>query len=205
MLKSIESSSMSPPSPPSLESQSRADQAPSLRFRGLLANLPTLLIALALALVLRTWVAEPRFIPSTSMAPTLHIGDRLVVDKLSYHWQPPRRGDIVVFRPPQSLQKEGYDSHQAFIKRVIGEPGDTLQVIQGQVWLNGQSLIEPYILEPPRYQTPPLLVPPGSLLVLGDNRNNSNDSHVWGPLPQENLIGRARFRFWPLHRWGWPD
>jgi signal peptidase I len=168
------------------------------------ANLRILLIALVLALVLRTWVAEPRFIPSTSMAPTLHIGDRLVVDKLSYHWRSPRRGDIVVFRPPQSLQKEGYDSHQAFIKRVIGEPGDTLQVIRGQVFLNGQPLIEPYILEPPRYQTSPLVVPPDSLLVFGDNRNNSNDSHVWGPLPQKNLIGLARFRFWPLHRWGFP-
>lgn len=165
-------------------------------------NLKVLAIALVIALTVRLWVAEPRFIPSSSMVPTLHIGDRLVIDKLSYHWRPPQRGDIVVFHPPGQLVDLGYDGRQAFIKRIIGVPGETLQVRQGQLLLNGQPLAEPYRMESPSYETPALTVPPGYLFVLGDNRNDSNDSHVWGLLPQSNLIGRARFRFWPLNRLG---
>lgn len=165
-------------------------------------NLKVLAIALVIALTVRLWVAEPRFIPSSSMMPTLHIGDRLVVDKLTYHWRPPQRGDIVVFHPPGQLVDLGYDRHQAFIKRIIGVPGEILQVRQGQVLLNGQVLAEPYRMELPSYETPALTVPPDYLFVLGDNRNDSNDSHVWGLLPQSDLIGRARFRFWPLNRFG---
>ncbi len=186
------------PSPPPPDS-APAQEEP---WGAWLGNLKILVIALVIALALRFWVAEPRFIPSSSMAPTLHIGDRLVVDKLSYHWRPPQRGDIVVFHPPVQLVDLGYDGRQAFIKRIIGEPGETLQVSHGQVLLNGQPLAESYLLAPPRYETPALTVPPGYLFVLGDNRNDSNDSHVWGLLPQDNLIGRARFRFWPLNRLG---
>jgi len=161
-------------------------------------NIRVLVIALAIALVVRFFIAEPRYIPSNSMDPTLHIGDRLLIDKISYRWQPPHRGDIVVFNPPAQLVELGYDGRQAFIKRIIGEPGDTLQIAAGEVRLNGQPLAEPYILAAPQYEMPPITVPPGYVFVLGDNRNDSNDSHVWGPLPQPNLIGRARFRFWPL-------
>ena len=188
---------MQPSSPPT---ESEIPQAS--HWGGWQGNLKVLAIALVIALTTRLWVAEPRFIPSSSMAPTLHIGDRLVVDKLSYHWRPPHRGDIVVFHPPGQLVDLGYDGRQAFIKRIIGEPGETLQVKQGQVLLNGQPLAEPYRLEAPFYETPALTVPPGYLFLLGDNRNDSNDSHVWGLLPQGNLIGRARFRFWPLNRLG---
>lgn len=188
---------MQPSSPPT---ESKIPQAS--HWGGWQGNLKMLAIALVIALTLRLWVAEPRFIPSSSMVPTLHIGDRLVVDKLSYHWRPPHRGDIVVFHPPGQLVNLGYDGRQAFIKRIIGEPGETLEVSHGQVLLNGQPLAEPYRLEAPLYETPALTVPPGYLFVLGDNRNDSNDSHVWGLLPQGNLIGRARFRFWPLNRLG---
>ncbi|MFM7324190.1 MAG: signal peptidase I [Nodosilinea sp.] len=188
---------MQPSSPPT---ESEIPQAS--HWGGWQGNLKVLAIALVIALTTRLWVAEPRFIPSSSMAPTLHIGDRLVVDKLSYHWRPPHRGDIVVFHPPGQLVDLGYDGRQAFIKRIIGIPGETLQVKRGQVLLNGQPLTEPYRLEPPLYETPALTVPPGYLFVLGDNRNDSNDSHVWGLLPQGNLIGQARFRFWPLNRLG---
>lgn len=188
---------MQPSSPPT---ESKIPQAS--HWGGWQGNLKMLAIALVIALTVRLWVAEPRFIPSSSMVPTLHIGDRLVVDKLSYHWRPPHRGDIVVFHPPGQLVNLGYDGRQAFIKRIIGEPGETLEVSHGQVLLNGQPLAEPYRLEAPLYETPALTVPPGYLFVLGDNRNDSNDSHVWGLLPQGNLIGRARFRFWPLNRLG---
>ena len=161
-------------------------------------NLRTLGIALVLAFLIRSLIAEPRFIPSDSMLPTLHVGDRLVVEKISYRLHPPERGDIIVFQPPEILQQYGYGPDQAFIKRVIGLPGQTLSVHAGQVLVDGEPLQEPYIAQAPAYELPPVQVPPDSLFVMGDNRNNSNDSHVWGFLPVRNVIGRAWVRFWPL-------
>ncbi|HIK46778.1 MAG TPA: signal peptidase I [Leptolyngbyaceae cyanobacterium M65_K2018_010] len=190
------------PGPSSTLDRDSAPSSPGSPAAGWRANLRVLAIALVIALVVRVLIAEPRYIPSNSMDPTLQIGDRLLVDKLSYRWQPPHRGDIVVFKPPAQLVGLGYNGGQAFIKRIVGEPGDTLEVVDGQVRLNGQILAESYILAPPQYHLGPVTVPPGHLFVLGDNRNDSNDSHVWGPLPQANLIGRARFRFWPLDRFG---
>ncbi|NEQ32420.1 MAG: signal peptidase I [Leptolyngbya sp. SIO4C5] len=160
-------------------------------------NIKVLAIALGIALILRLFIAEPRYIPSNSMEPTLHIGDRLLVEKVLYHFQPPQTGDIVVFHPPSQLQKLGYDGRQAFIKRVIGQPGQTVAVHRGKVVVDGVPRSEAYIAEAPRYEMIPVTVPPGHLFVMGDNRNDSNDSHVWGFLPVENVIGRARFRFWP--------
>jgi signal peptidase I len=165
-------------------------------------NLRILTIALFIALLLRIFVAEPRFIPSNSMEPTLHIGDRLLVEKVSYRLHPPRFGDIVVFQPPPQLADYGYTHKQAFIKRVIGTPGETVVVAHQQVFIDGTPLPEEYILEPPEYEMLPLDVPPGTVFVMGDNRNDSNDSHVWGVLPEANIIGVARFRFWPLSRIG---
>lgn len=169
-------------------------------------NLQILVMALVLALLIRTFVAEPRFIPSDSMLPTLQVGDRLIVEKVSYHFRPPSTGDIIVFDPPQplkfQLQLQGYGKDQVFIKRVIGEPGELLGVQNGKVTINQTPLEEDYIAEPPNYQWGPLQVPPNELFVMGDNRNNSNDSHIWGFLPQQNVIGRAVFRFWPLNRIG---
>lgn len=136
------------------------------------------------------------------MEPTLDIGDRLIVEKVSYRLHPPHRGDIIVFHPPLQLTALGYDPRQAFIKRVIGEPGQTLQVSRGQVYVDGKALEEAYIREAPSYEMLPVTVPPGAVFVMGDNRNDSNDSHIWGVLPQSNIIGRATYRFWPLDRFG---
>lgn len=165
-------------------------------------NFQILFVALILALLIRVAVAEPRYIPSDSMVPTLQIGDRLVVDKLSYRFHPPHFGDIVVFDPPPQLQDMGFAKDQAFIKRIIGEPGQTVQVRQGKVYVNDQPLTEPYIAAPPDYILPPVQVPTGKFFVMGDNRPNSNDSHVWGFLPAENIIGRAWLRFYPFNRLG---
>jgi signal peptidase I len=165
-------------------------------------NIPLLMVALVLALLLRFFVAEPRYIPSDSMLPTLEQGDRLVVEKVSYHFHPPQVGDIIVFHPPELLQVQGYDLGQAFIKRVIALPGQTVEVNNGIVYRDGQPLQEEYILEPPQYNLPAVRVPDGQVFVMGDNRNNSNDSHVWGFLPQQNIIGHALFRFFPANRWG---
>jgi signal peptidase I len=136
------------------------------------------------------------------MLPTLEVGDRLVVEKISYRFHPPATGEIVVFDPPQQLQIQGYAKDQAFIKRVIGTPGQTVQVQDGKVYLDNTPLTEDYIAEPPVYNMEPARVPEDQLFVMGDNRNNSNDSHVWGFLPKQNVIGHACFRFWPLSRIG---
>ena len=163
-------------------------------------NVKLVAIALIIAAFVRILIAEPRYIPSPSMVPTLAVGDRLLVEKVSYRLHSPQRGDIVVFEPPPQLQEYGYLASQAFIKRVIGLPGQTVRVSQGQVWIDGQPTIERYIAESPDYEMPPVQVPAGSLFVMGDNRNDSNDSHVWGFLPVQNVIGRAAFRFWPLDK-----
>jgi signal peptidase I len=165
-------------------------------------NIQILLLALGLAFLIRTFVAEPRYIPSESMLPTLEIGDRLIVEKLSYYSHPPHRGDIVVFAPPPQLQEQGYQEDQAFIKRVIGLPGDSISVQNGRVFVNQQLLTETYIAEAPNYSMLSMVVPPDRLFMMGDNRNNSNDSHVWGFLPKANIVGHACFRFWPLERFG---
>lgn len=165
-------------------------------------NVQILAIALVLALFIRTFVAEPRFIPSDSMVPTLHVGDRLVVEKVSYRFHPPVNGDIVVFEPPAPLIEQGFRPDQALIKRVMATPGQTVRVEAGTVFVDDRPLDEPYIAELPAYQMPSVTVPPQAVFVMGDNRNNSNDSHVWGFLPQENIIGRAIFRFFPIDRAG---
>jgi signal peptidase I len=165
-------------------------------------NLQIIAIALALALLIRVFIAEPRYIPSNSMKPTLSIGDRVVVEKISYHFKPPVSGDIIVFDPPPQLQMQGFTKDQAFIKRIIATPGQIVQIQDGKVYINGEPLDEVYIAEPPNYQMAPVRVPEGQLFVMGDNRNNSDDSHVWGFLPQPNIIGHACFRFWPPSRFG---
>lgn len=175
---------------------------PSTAWRQVRENLQILAIALGLALLIRTFVAEPRYIPSVSMLPTLEVGDRVVVEKISYRFRPPATGEIIVFDPPEALQQYGYTKDQAFIKRVIGEPGETVKIAGGKVYLNDRPLSEDYIAEPPDYQWGPESVPADGIFVMGDNRNNSNDSHVWGFLPKKNIIGRAAFRFWPLNRIG---
>jgi signal peptidase I len=165
-------------------------------------NITILVLAVGLAVFIRTFVAEPRYIPSESMLPTLEIGDRLIVEKLSYYTHLPQRGDIIVFAPPTQLREQGYLEDQAFIKRVIGLPGDKIEVKNGRVYVDGNLLTETYIAEVPNYAMSPKIVPADRLFVMGDNRNNSNDSHVWGFLPTTNVIGHACFRFWPIDRVG---
>ncbi len=165
-------------------------------------NAQTVAIALLLALIIRLFIAEPRYIPSESMLPTLDLGDRLVIEKVSYHFSPPHPGDIIVFHPPKQLQMLGYQHEQAFIKRVIATSGQTVAVINGKVYIDQKPVVENYLLESPQYELLPVKVPPNHVFVMGDNRNNSNDSHIWGFLPETEIVGRAMFRFWPLNRLG---
>ncbi len=163
-------------------------------------NLKIIAIALLVSFSIRVFIAEPRYIPSDSMYPSLYVGDRIVVEKVSYRFGSPQPGDIVVFQPPPLLQRQGYGKGQAFIKRIIARGGQTVAVRDGVVYIDDRPLQEDYIAEPPRYNLLPVTVPEGKLFVMGDNRNNSNDSHVWGFLPQQNIIGRAWVRFWPVDR-----
>jgi signal peptidase I len=166
-------------------------------------NIKILIAAVILATVIRTFVAEPRFIPSASMVPTLEPRDRLVVEKISYKLHPPAYADIVVFAVPPQLQAEGYQADQAFIKRAIGLPGDRISLKNGRVYRNDVALTEPYVTITPKPEDiPNITVPANEIFVMGDNRNNSNDSRYWGTLPMQNLIGKAVWRFFPLDRWG---
>lgn len=202
-------------------------------------------VTLVLLIVIRFALAEARYIPSSSMEPTLQINDRLLVEKVSHHiGKPIMRGDILVFYPPP-IEMGGQDLKNdpltvlgrltglpflpyepAFIKRVVGLPGDQIRIQKGEgVFINGQLLDEgSYAKETPNYDrnvlgdiggpsstgkmirpfgdearaNDPIIVPAGHLFMMGDNRNNSEDSHVWGFLPQDRVIGRACLLFW---RW----
>ncbi len=171
-------------------------------WQSITENTLTMAIAIAIALVIRVFIAEPRYIPSESMYPTLVTGDRLIIEKVSYKFNPVNRGDIIVFQPPQKLLIQGYQANQAFIKRAIATSGETVKIEDGIVYINQQPLKENYIAQMPNYKLIDVTVPEGKLFVMGDNRNNSNDSHIWGFLPQDKIIGRAVFRFWPLNRIG---
>ncbi|MUG96198.1 signal peptidase I [Scytonema sp. UIC 10036] len=184
------------------ESNAKETPTSSRVWRGLQENITLVAIALCLAILIRTFIAEPRYIPSDSMVPTLYRGDRLVVEKISYFFHPPELGNIIVFQPPEELQRRGYPKDQAFIKRVIGTPGQVVSITSGKVYLDGKPLQEDYIAEPPNLPMEGRQVPTNEFFVMGDNRNDSNDSRYWGFLPRKNIIGRAVFRFWPLDRIG---
>ncbi|MBM5823656.1 MAG: signal peptidase I [Cyanobacteria bacterium K_Offshore_surface_m2_011] len=169
----------------------------------MLQQLARLLLWVLLALLLRWTVVEPRWIPSGSMLPTLQLQDRILVEKLTPRFgSGVRTGRIVVFHPPAALQQAGYDPGAALIKRVVAVAGDRVEVKGGRLWRNGSPAEPDWAREPMAYDLEPLVVPAGQVLVLGDNRNASLDSHLWGPLPESDLIGTAIWRYWPLDRFG---
>ncbi len=156
--------------------------------------LETLLLALILFLVINMLTGRYQ-VHGQSMEPSLYDGQYLLASKVAYWLHPPERGDIVVLDPPRA------ESDSPYIKRLIGLPGDVIEVRDSQVWVNGITINEPYINAPPSYPGTWVLGE-GEYFVLGDNRNNSSDSHAWGQLPRENIVGKAILCYWPPERWG---
>jgi signal peptidase I len=174
-------------------------------------DVKTYFVSLFVALLLRFLIIEPRYIPSLSMYPTFDVGDQLAVEKVTKRLKPFYRNEVVVFNPPETFQNiietqyGGSDpgrAREALIKRIVAVAGDQVEVKQGSLFINGQQQDEPFTAEEARYQFGPVVVPPGSVLVLGDNRNHSLDGHIWGFLPEKNVIGRAVFVYWPPWRIG---
>ncbi len=187
-----------------MASKSNRKKQPSKPQKLWIEGLQTIGMSLLFAFGIRTFAAQAYFIPTGSMEPTLQIDDKIMVDKVSYRFKLPQRGDIVVFQPPKRAIAEcgAPNPHDAWIKRVIGLPGDKVEVKDRQVLVNNRSLSEGYIAQQPAYQWGPKIVPQGSYLVFGDNRNNSCDSYTWDFLSQDRLIGHAFVRYWPLDRVG---
>jgi signal peptidase I len=169
------------------------DTKPGGVRRFALDALETILLSLVLFLGINAVSARIR-IESISMQPTLHAGNFVIVNKLAYKLGSPHRGEVIIFHFPPDPDREPY------IKRVIGLPGDEVRVADGEVYINGHPLIEPYINVAPMYEGS-WTVPGDSLFVLGDNRNSSSDSHQWGMVPLINVIGKAEVVYWPPAQW----
>ena len=157
-------------------------------------------MAVLAAILIRSFVVQPFYIPSGSMEPTLHVGDRVLVNKLSYDFHAVHRGDIVVFKKPPNDTSPGVKD---LIKRVIGLPGERISGQNGHVYINGHELAEPWL--PKGVTTAPFpatSIPTGEYFMMGDNRGDSADSRIIGPVPKSLFIGRAFLRVWPLSRIG---
>lgn len=157
--------------------------------------LETLILTVVTYLLVRTFLFETYRVVGQSMEPTLVQDERLIVSKLSYRLHEPQRGDIIVFRDPN-------DSGRNLIKRIIGLPGEVVEIRNGLVYINGQQLDEPYLVEYSAGSEPQTPTPDGYYYVMGDNRNNSSDSRSWGVLAADNIIGKAAFTYWPVQFWG---
>ncbi len=161
-------------------------------------------------LLIRSYIAEARYIPSGAMEPSLQINDRVIIEKISYRYHEPDRGDIVVFNPTEILRSQGVNN--AYIKRIIGIPGDRVEIKQGGVYVNAQRLAEPYVpsdkptsvefCNTPAFLAKPVTIPKNNFLMLGDNRTNAYDGRCWGLVKKEEIIGKANKIFYPFNRAG---
>lgn len=178
--------------PISTENEENIPEKPNL-LGVLIDILETLLLSVVLFFLINAVSARIR-IDGSSMEPNLHHGEFVIVSKINYRFGEPERGDVVVFDFPRNITQE-------YIKRVIGLPGEHILVEDGNVYVNEIILSEPYLIMEPQYEGE-WVVPEDTLFVLGDNRNNSSDSHTWGIVPMNNVIGEALVVYWPPSSWG---
>ena len=160
--------------------------------RALVEILQIVVSAVLLALGLHIFMAQATVVYGQSMQPNLMPAERLVIEKISYWFREPARGDIVVLALP--------DISELLSKRIVALPGETLEIRDGEVWINGAPLEEPYVFNRDETWYGPLTLGPDTYFVMGDNRANSNDSRVFGPVPRQAIVGRAWLRYWPLSR-----
>jgi len=187
----LESTQLEPQLEPQIQPEAQLEQTQDWKRFGM-DILETIVLAIVLYFGINALSARVR-VDGFSMIPTLQNGEYILVNKLAYKTGQPNRGDIIVFRLPG-------DESQDLIKRVIGLPGDTIHVGDGILTINGEKLNEPYIAQAPLYSGD-WVVPSDNLFVLGDNRNDSRDSHQWGLLPYENIIGKSVVIYWPPADW----
>jgi len=158
----------------------------------------TIVVALILALIIRAFFLQVFWIPSGSMEPSLDISDRIVVNKVRYYFRPPQRQEVVVFRQVGSIDETKKD----LIKRLMGLPGETLQVKNGIIYTNGKAVVEKHPMNQDFANFGPVTIPADAYFVMGDNRPASADSRYWGFLPRKNIIGQAFLRIWPITKFG---
>lgn len=162
----------------------------------------TVVMALAVFVIIYLFLFQPHQVRGSSMYPNFHDGEYILTDKISYRLHEPQKGDVIIFKAPRN---EEYD----YIKRIIGLPGEEIELLDGKVFINDQPFDESYL--PKEFLTSggsflransPVSIPKGQYLVLGDNRSHSSDSREWGFVPKQNIIGKAWFRYWPPDRLG---
>ncbi len=155
--------------------------------------LETVISAGIIAFIIITFIGQVTVVRGASMEPTLHDRERLIANKISYRFESPERNEIIIFKPPIGIKRN-------YIKRIIGIPGDKIEIVNGKIYVNDQALEEPYVKHRSYENMPPTIVPDDSFFVLGDNRPNSSDSRYWGFVPRKNVVGKAWVVFWPLNK-----
>jgi signal peptidase I len=174
------------------------------KIRGVVEWLAIIVVALTLSILVRDFAFQTFYIPSGSMEPTLQVGDRIIVDKLSVQFGSINRGDIIVFKAPAAVASACGDADQDLVKRVIGIPGDHLMSKGNTIYVNGKPLHEGWShYEPLGPAIKPTVVPANEYFMVGDNHSDSCDSRFWGLLPRGNMIGKVFVRVWPLSRISW--
>jgi len=164
-------------------------------MRGFLREVLIIIIVAIVVFVVSRTAIQSFVVIGSSMEPSFEEGQRLLINKAIYHFREPQRGEVIVFHPPTSQQTD-------YIKRIIALPGDTVEIKEGAVYVNGSELYEPYIEDPPGYTFNEKEIPANNYFVLGDNRNNSNDSHNDWTVKRKDIIGKAWLSIWPPREWG---
>jgi signal peptidase I len=174
----------------------KKEKRPRTLMRSLIDIVVIVAAAFALAMLVQAFIVKPFTIHQISMMPTLHEGERVLISRLAYHFHEPKAGDVVVLHSPA-------DESEDLVKRIVAVGGDTVAIHDGDLFVNGTAVVEPYLNEQDfRGEYPETRIPDGQVFVLGDNRNNSGDSRLFGPIDVDSIIGSAFAIYWPIGDWG---